>query len=181
MQIRDKQTGAALIVALIMLVILTMLGLTTMNSSVIEERMAGNARNVQLSFEAAEAALRVAEQSIGCDACPAHSTATPKDGYTIPGLYEPEDNANDHDWWEKGDWWNPDHAETPNTNWQPAGLDIDGVAAQPEFIVEYLGGFQSEFNCVANCTRRIYRVTARGWGSNVDAVAVIQSIYTDWK
>jgi len=58
---RTKQSGAALIVGLIFLVILTLLGLTAMQTGIMEERMAGNSRDRNLAFQAAEAAMRDAE------------------------------------------------------------------------------------------------------------------------
>jgi len=58
------QQGAVLITALMLLVVLTLLGLAGMQSTILEERMAGNYRDRQIAFEAAEAALRVGEARI---------------------------------------------------------------------------------------------------------------------
>lgn len=55
------QAGSALVVALIMLLLLTMLGVQGMRTNVMQERMAGNVRDRNLAFQAAEAALRVGE------------------------------------------------------------------------------------------------------------------------
>ena len=52
-----RQRGAVLIVALLFLVILTMLGVTAMSSTTMEERMAGNTRDMSVALNAAEAAL----------------------------------------------------------------------------------------------------------------------------
>ena len=56
-----QQTGSALIVSLSILLILTILGVSAMRTASLEERMAGNSRDSQMAFEAAEAALRAAE------------------------------------------------------------------------------------------------------------------------
>jgi len=63
----SKQEGAVLLVALIMLLLLTILGAAAMRDTNLEERMAGNMRDHALAFQAAEAALRFAEQEIKTD------------------------------------------------------------------------------------------------------------------
>ncbi len=56
--------------ALIFLVLLTLLGVSAMQTATMEERMAGNMRNENLAFQAAEAALRDAEDLLGGAAPP---------------------------------------------------------------------------------------------------------------
>ncbi|MDJ0882105.1 MAG: PilX N-terminal domain-containing pilus assembly protein, partial [Gammaproteobacteria bacterium] len=56
-----SQSGAALVVSLIILVAMTMLGITSMKGSVTELAMAGNLRESALTFQAAEAGLSTAE------------------------------------------------------------------------------------------------------------------------
>lgn len=58
---RRGQDGAALLIALIMLLILTVGGVTSMRNSTMQERMAGNMRDRELAFQAAERALRAGE------------------------------------------------------------------------------------------------------------------------
>jgi type IV pilus assembly protein PilX len=59
-----RQHGAVLIVALLFLVILTILGLTAMSGTTMEERMSGNTRDANIAFQAAEAALRDARRDL---------------------------------------------------------------------------------------------------------------------
>ena len=47
---RGDQRGSVLIVSLILLLILTLVGVTAMNMTSMEERMAGNYRDHQLAF-----------------------------------------------------------------------------------------------------------------------------------
>ena len=54
-----KQNGAALIMALVLLVILTMLGLSTMSTSNMEERMASNSQEINRAFQAASTGLQL--------------------------------------------------------------------------------------------------------------------------
>jgi type IV pilus assembly protein PilX len=59
-----RQQGAVLIVSLLFLVILTLLGLTAMSGTTMEERMSGNSRDMNVALQAAEAALRDARRDI---------------------------------------------------------------------------------------------------------------------
>ncbi|MEQ8659594.1 MAG: PilX N-terminal domain-containing pilus assembly protein, partial [Gammaproteobacteria bacterium] len=86
MSIRTRQSGAMLVIALIMLLVLTMLGVSTVQSTVVSERMAGHFLNKQSSFDAAEAALRDGE-----DSAEAFPVFAPTDG--TGGLYQPPAGA----------------------------------------------------------------------------------------
>ena len=66
---KNRQTGAVLAVALIFMVLMTLVGVSTMRTSVISERMAGNYDNLNVAFQAAESALRDAEQDLLCEGC----------------------------------------------------------------------------------------------------------------
>ncbi len=59
-----KQSGAILVVSLIMLLLLTLIGVAGSQVTGLEEKMASNSRDQNLSFQAAEAALRAAEEKI---------------------------------------------------------------------------------------------------------------------
>ncbi|MCC7487848.1 MAG: hypothetical protein IT529_23000 [Burkholderiales bacterium] len=61
---RAGQKGAVLVIALLFLTILTILGVTAMTATTFEERLAGNARDSGVAFQAAEAALRDARRDI---------------------------------------------------------------------------------------------------------------------
>src|SRR5690606_16329877 len=63
-----KQSGFALIVGLVVLVLLTLIMLTALKLASLEERMAGNLRNQNIAFQAAESALREAENLISSSA-----------------------------------------------------------------------------------------------------------------
>ena len=63
---KRRQSGAALVVGLIFLIVLTLLGLTAAQTGIMEERMAGNTRDRNVAFQAAEAALRDAEKDVQC-------------------------------------------------------------------------------------------------------------------
>ena len=52
-----KQSGAALIVALVLLLVITMLGISAVSTSSLEILMAGNSQYSQQAFQAAESAI----------------------------------------------------------------------------------------------------------------------------
>ena len=58
---KSRQQGVALIMSLVILLVLTILGIQGMQTSTFEEKMAGNFRDKQMAFEAAESALKAGE------------------------------------------------------------------------------------------------------------------------
>ncbi len=59
-----NQTGAVLVVSLIVLLVLTLLGVAGMNSSMMQERMAANAQHSNRAFQAAESAAGALMQQL---------------------------------------------------------------------------------------------------------------------
>lgn len=73
---RVRQRGAVLMVSLMVLLMLTMLTLTAIRASTMQEKIAGSTRNIDLALQAAEAALRVGETSLSGNTLPDyHATA----------------------------------------------------------------------------------------------------------
>ncbi|MCX7069309.1 MAG: PilX N-terminal domain-containing pilus assembly protein [Methylococcales bacterium] len=62
--IAKHQTGVVLIISLIMLLALTLIGVTSSSVTSLEEKMAANNKNINLAFQAAEATLRDVEGSL---------------------------------------------------------------------------------------------------------------------
>jgi type IV pilus assembly protein PilX len=58
------QRGAVLIVSLILLVVLTLLGVSVMNMTQLEERMASNSQEVVQAFQSAETGLQRAYNDV---------------------------------------------------------------------------------------------------------------------
>ncbi|CBA15793.1 PilX protein [Xanthomonas albilineans] len=63
-----RQTGISLIVVLLLLLIMTLLGLAVLRSTLLQERMSSNMYDRSLGFQAAEGALRDAENFIQANA-----------------------------------------------------------------------------------------------------------------
>ena len=59
-----RQQGMALLVSLIFLLLLTMLGIASMQSATLQEKMAGSVTQRNTSFQTAEAVLRLGEATI---------------------------------------------------------------------------------------------------------------------
>jgi type IV pilus assembly protein PilX len=56
-----RQKGAVLIVSMLLLLVMTILALSISQTTTMEERMAGNARDMELAFQSAEASNKFAE------------------------------------------------------------------------------------------------------------------------
>lgn len=76
-----KQHGIALLTAMILLAVLTLLGVTAMKMANLEELMSGNMRDRNLALQAAEMGLRYAEQHIS-DNDPGTNAPNSIDGVT---------------------------------------------------------------------------------------------------
>ncbi|MBA4501295.1 pilus assembly PilX family protein [Marinobacterium marinum] len=59
-----KERGATLVVAMIMLVLISIIGFSAMQTTTMQERMTGSLKDKEISFQAAEAALRAQEKWI---------------------------------------------------------------------------------------------------------------------
>ncbi len=64
MMSRYKQQGSVLIISLVLLLVLTILGISSMDNTIMEEKMAGNLYQSNVAFQNAEMALRFAEADI---------------------------------------------------------------------------------------------------------------------
>ncbi|HDZ38582.1 MAG TPA: hypothetical protein ENH62_09900 [Marinobacter sp.] len=60
----DRQSGAALLIALIMLLVSTMIGLASIRGTTMNEKMSSNMYDRSLSYQAAEAALLAGEAAV---------------------------------------------------------------------------------------------------------------------
>ena len=58
------QSGISLVVVLILLVAISILGVAVLRSSAMQERMSANQRDRSLAFQAAETAMRYAQENV---------------------------------------------------------------------------------------------------------------------
>lgn len=86
---KHHQHGAVLITALVMLVILTMLGLSSMSTNTMEERMSANSQEINRAFQTAESGLDQAYANV--DGFNINNTVSnPKTYSTTIGSYNSE-------------------------------------------------------------------------------------------
>jgi len=70
-----KQRGATLLVAIVFLLIITILGISSMRGVALESRITANLKQQKTLMNAAEAGLRIGESSIGTTEAPATAKA----------------------------------------------------------------------------------------------------------
>lgn len=154
----NRQRGSVLYVGLIILILLTMLGLTSMGSTVLQERMAGNFGMHQVAFQDAEGAMRQQEQLLSDFIR----------GLGPAAIWQPIDEGNPED---------------PNSaaNWAQAV--IEGPRARVANITDEVGG---GVNCAiggggssASCPDWVFEVAVAGLDDPVTpgSITVLQSIF----
>lgn len=163
--------GAALVVGLLILLVITIIGLSSMRSTLLEERMAGNLRDRARAFEAAEAALRAAEGwLLSQSSRPLTNTGSP---YIWTANGPDPDTSNASPWWFEpsidGAWW--------GSNGESLTVD----ALTPGYVIEELQFVPDSgtLNIGTGTTtgRWFYRITARGTGADSATEVLLQSTY----
>lgn len=148
-QRKTSQSGASLIVVLILLLVMTLLGLAVLGNILLEERMSANMYDRSLGFQAAESALREGE------ALAATNPTVPSSGCVGGVCALPV--ATDPDRWSDPDF----------TTWQIATSDLGALPAPASYIVEYMGeapswpGCDRQIPTPALCMAPRFRITAR--------------------
>jgi type IV pilus assembly protein PilX len=163
----QRQQGAALVVSLILLLIMTLVGVAAMSSARLEVSMAGVMQDEEDALRRSERALQFAENNVLtlANAAGPFNFATGSDAY-----YLPADNIN-----------------AAATDWTSlVSGNLTGMATNDAFVVEYLGQYKIKGNALnddgsyevtagsdAYATRITVRSTTGGKG-----VRIVESIYT---
>ena len=164
-----RQGGAALLIVLIILVLVTLMGLTTMKASVLQEKMSGGNADKTLAFQATELALRDAEQYIEAELT---STSSFVEGCQS-GLCLPVTDGSfvldDFDWDGKALKYG---AETGRAA-------LGGVAHQPRYFIELMPDMAPPLGDTvrAAATGTPYRITAIGYGRQAGTRVILQSTF----
>jgi len=171
----NKQQGVALVISLIILVSLTMLGLTSMQRTTTDLAIAGNQRESGLMFQAAEAGLITSENFI------VNSTSNGDFNDPTEGLYTVPDNDPAYtsiNYLSKTSWADPVSGT--------AGTTLQAYE-QPRYLAEYLGDRAQNALAAINIggygnqqtgkTVSIYRATARGVGLTGNSFRFVQSYF----
>jgi type IV pilus assembly protein PilX len=166
---RSSQKGMALISALLLLLVLTMLGIGMFRSFGLQERVAGNTREKQRATHAAESAQSYAEWWLTSDNgvnattggdCTGVVTTPQVCSTVIPNITTLP--------WPIAVSFTP-----PTMTVGPAGTAGD-YASSPEFYITFLAGtYYKESGTQVNT----YQVDATGYGGTTVAAAVVESAY----
>jgi Tfp pilus assembly protein PilX len=165
------QAGVVLAISLIMLLLLTLIGTTAVRVTGLDEKMAGNMRDRNLAFQAAESALNAGEaaaETTTISACPA----------TAPnptGFYQSRD-VNCDGVQETTPIWNSIDWNTQAVHYSGA---LANISTNPRYIIEDMGltCASPTTPCPAVDQRRNFRITARASGGTADSLVMLQSIY----
>lgn len=158
----SSQRGAALIVALVMLLVMTVLGISAARTTNLQERMAGNLRDSNLAFQAAERALREGETFLRGGTLPVFAGAN--------GLLTMRNDAGQASAWSTYDWAGNGRAVT----------GILHVSRAPLYVIEELppvpeAGGSERFGALPDIG--FYRITAQAQGGSADAITILQTTY----
>lgn len=169
---RNRERGAALVVSLLLLAILTVLAVSASQSTRLQERMAGNVRDLDLAFQAAEAGSRGAEAFIASlTSKPSTCSALPPTCNVLQPNVVPADLASTAE-----SWWSSNAKNYGGA----ATQEITTVNEDPRFVLEE-GMFVPDDLTVGGgppTGRQFYRTFARGEGGTQNAVVVIQTTFT---
>ncbi|MBV1879782.1 MAG: hypothetical protein KUG79_19220 [Pseudomonadales bacterium] len=171
-----SQRGIVLFMSLVMLLIITVLGISSVQTTSLQERMARNARDSNLAFQAAESALKDAEVIVEALTSLAQFNAA---SATENGLfYEADYDAVTN--WSQINW------ADASGNYMTAATNIEGIASPPKFIIEHLKTVVSDVDSLnqsnigqstGSARTQIFRVTVYGTGGSDTAHLLIQGTY----
>ena len=156
---KKQQSGVVLVISLIMLLLLTMIGITSMQVNILEERMAGNSRDQNIAFQAAESTLKEAETFI---------LNNPTDIATYDGTNGLLDiaDAEPANFFTHG-WTGSDSATTD------AGYGNNfGLSEDPRYIIKRVSQVPSGAD-----TLTYFRITARAQGARASTQIILQAYF----
>jgi type IV pilus assembly protein PilX len=175
--IKTQQRGAALVIGLLLLLVITILAVAIIQVVTLQERMSRNLRDQTVAFQSAETALRAAEDAVNLG----NVTGSPfkfarftsactvsLSGVTHTGFCLPSSNATPQ--WKAVSWAAGSTGSVEVSTPSPP----TGVTA-PRYMIELISG-KSQFIVGKGCTSAVFRISARGFGPN-NAVSTIQSVY----
>ncbi len=171
------QTGAALVTSLLILLVLTVIGITAMQVTRMQERMAGNSRDLNMAFQGAEAAVRNGESLIRTqpsrpDTCIALPCEFWQQGVSTVASPETQGKA----WWDQY----ADEYEASGAHDSPT-VDMPELWEDPRFVVQYITRVPDSLTIGEGGGvppgRDFYQVTGRSAGATGKANTVVQSTF----
>ena len=167
---RNKQGGAALFTALIFLLILAILGISSMNDTIMQGKMAAAIQDGNVALQGAETAVREAERTI--------------DGLASIGDFNPSSNG----LYDQGSAPDPFLAATWASTDSLATGAVAGQGEEPRYFIELAGEIQEEDNeLVLNLDSYShesgggsiigFRIVARATGGTTNSQRIIETYY----
>lgn len=159
-----NQQGTTLVISLILLLLATLIGISVIKTSELEEKMSYNLQDKNVAFTAAESALLAGENWIlALTTEPLANTAC-QQFPCVQKLYTSVDvAAQDANWWQ--------------SNSASYGNRLGVVKSPPHYIIEYVR-FVADSPAVGQGVptgSHYYRITARGTGATDNSQAVVQT------
>ena len=186
---RARQSGMSLFPALMFLLVLSVLGVSALNSTLMQEKMVANTKDTNLAFQAAEAALRDGEADVlKNNGIWTATTFTPActNGLCKPPSMWPTPSSLDIS--KAIDWSNT--GLTRSYGAYTAAPSLPDVAAQPQYVIEQVPpppglppkpGSSIGIGCGTACPNAgsgySYRVTVLATGARAETRVVLQSTY----
>jgi type IV pilus assembly protein PilX len=177
-----KQRGMALISALLLLLVVTIMAISMFRSFGTQEKIAGNVREKQRALNAAVSAEQYAEQFLASGNAPSTSACS---GFVLAatgqvcnsGSMPPDFTALP---WTAGIWFTPFTSNPVNgvlntVNTTPTGGQgtAESYYQTPTYFITDLG-----FSPIAGGTGgEVYQIDALGYGGTANAVAVVESTF----
>jgi type IV pilus assembly protein PilX len=179
-----QQSGAVLVVSLLLLLVLTMLALGANQTTRLQERMAAGMRDRDLAFESSEAGLRNGERIIdSLSVAPLLCTSGRCQVYDR-GVLPTTLGFQTQTWWDDNSWAYVTD-QTFNSTQRTAGsgglISASGMArADPQFVVEEIEEVPDALSVPPTGpppSRFYYRITAAAQGGSQQAQVVLQSTF----
>ena len=180
-----SQRGLSLITTLLFMVAALVLGVSVMGVNVMQERIIGNTKDRDFALQAAEAALRDAEQDVSINIRPDTAfVAACTDGLCTPPTLRSPLPATAALPVDKQPGFNWATAANVRTYGQfTAAPALPGVPLAPVYVIEKLGnlgaasGESAVIGAEVNTPGVGYRITARATGARAETTVFLQSIY----
>jgi type IV pilus assembly protein PilX len=176
-QVRS-QSGVVLVMTLVILLVVTLLGVSSIQLTGLQERMSRNASDAAFAFGSADAALRAAEIAVEAeDSLDSYTN----DAATVDNKYSIE-AVNSAPIWLNATWWDTaangivvaNYGVTAGTNREPKYLIEFIRTSTPDLDVTNIGNVGSTISAEDT---HYFRVTARGIGRTAGAKIYMQTTY----
>lgn len=162
------QQGFTLVMSLVFLLLLTIIGVTGMNMSSLQQKMAGNQRDQDMAFQAAESALRDGEAKLAALAASGKPVADATASNSIWSLGNTD--VTNQTWWD-----------TNSIEYGGSGKQITQADADPRYVLEESDFVDDSLNVPTTYSGKpgvqYYKVTSRSVGITGVSQSMLEDTY----